>query len=262
MTTGFPIRPEHPPGEVQAAARRELRRLWQFNRTLGPSERTRGLHYWLGYEYALILALTRTCPGQTWLDVGAGAHSVMPYAFAHRNQLRVIGLDRTDRLAEQIDRGRRACRHGLVAAGQVHWVRGDARTLPMPDASLDGVLAVSALEHLTDGEDDAVALREVHRVLRPGGRAVVTVPFRSRGSMIELHGLQPFQRHYSPATLAESFVRPSGLAVESTICYGERLPFYALTRRLPSRAHRLLILRRPRPQTGSVTPTQVDPRLL
>ena len=49
----------------------------------------------------------------------------------------------------------------------------DAGTLPFEDASFDGVLCTEVLEHLFD---PLGALEEIRRVLRPGGRVVMTVP--------------------------------------------------------------------------------------
>ncbi len=45
--------------------------------------------------------------------------------------------------------------------------------LPFMDRGLDTVLLLEVLEHLTD---DAAAIREIHRVLAPGGRLVLSVP--------------------------------------------------------------------------------------
>jgi SAM-dependent methyltransferase len=50
---------------------------------------------------------------------------------------------------------------------------GAAETLPFEDGSFDLVTALDVIEHL---DDDAAALREMRRVLRPGGRILVTVP--------------------------------------------------------------------------------------
>jgi ubiquinone/menaquinone biosynthesis C-methylase UbiE len=47
---------------------------------------------------------------------------------------------------------------------------GDARALEAPDQSVDIVLLLGPLYHLTDAGDRARALREAHRVLRPGGQ--------------------------------------------------------------------------------------------
>ena len=49
----------------------------------------------------------------------------------------------------------------------------DLQHLPFADATYDMVVCNHVLEHLPD---DAVALREIARILRPSGRAVLTVP--------------------------------------------------------------------------------------
>jgi SAM-dependent methyltransferase len=52
-------------------------------------------------------------------------------------------------------------------------VRADLLSLPFPDASFDVVMASEVLEHIPD---DDVAMAEIARVVRPGGRVAVTVP--------------------------------------------------------------------------------------
>jgi SAM-dependent methyltransferase len=51
----------------------------------------------------------------------------------------------------------------------------DVRRLPFRDGSFDAVYSMGTIEHVRDPE---TALGEIHRVLRPGGRAVVGVPNR------------------------------------------------------------------------------------
>lgn len=51
---------------------------------------------------------------------------------------------------------------------------GSARSLPIPDESVDVVVGIAVLHHL----DLNLAIQEVHRVLKPGGRAIFQEPVR------------------------------------------------------------------------------------
>ena len=64
--------------------------------------------------------------------------------------------------------GPQICRQRGVTA-----IRGDATLLPFSPRSLDLVVAYDVLEHI---EQDAEVVKEVHRVLRPGGQFLVAVP--------------------------------------------------------------------------------------
>lgn len=61
-----------------------------------------------------------------------------------------------------------------VAPGPDVDVVGVAETLPFEDASFDGALLLAVLEHVADADR---ALVELRRVLRPGARALVAIPF-------------------------------------------------------------------------------------
>lgn len=51
----------------------------------------------------------------------------------------------------------------------------DVRALPFGDASFDGILSTSTLDHFVDAADIEVSLREFRRILGPGGRLVLTL---------------------------------------------------------------------------------------
>jgi SAM-dependent methyltransferase len=50
----------------------------------------------------------------------------------------------------------------------------DVRSLPFPDGEFDAIVSNSTLDHFPSHEDIGVALEELHRVLRRGGRLLVT----------------------------------------------------------------------------------------
>jgi len=56
-------------------------------------------------------------------------------------------------------------------------IKADITDLPFPDDSFDVILCSHVLEHVVD---DRAAMRELYRVLKPGGWAVVLVPMSSR----------------------------------------------------------------------------------
>jgi SAM-dependent methyltransferase len=51
----------------------------------------------------------------------------------------------------------------------------DVRELPFPDRSFDAVFSNSTLDHFGSVDDIVISLRELHRVLRPGGTLVITL---------------------------------------------------------------------------------------
>ncbi|RBY88019.1 SAM-dependent methyltransferase [Blastococcus sp. TBT05-19] len=112
-------------------------------------------------------------PGMTVLDLGCGEGR---HAFeAYRRGGRVVAVDWGRHEVETTKRWLGAIAEAGEAPEGARYevVRGDLLHLPFPDASVDRVMASEVLEHIPD---DATAMREIFRVLKPGGRAVVTVP--------------------------------------------------------------------------------------
>ncbi len=88
---------------------------------------------------------------------------------------------------------------------------GAAEKLPHPDHSFDVVTALDVIEHL---DDDVASLKEMRRVLRPGGRVLLFVP-----AFMFLWGVQDdvshHRRRYTIPTLRRA-VREAGFEVERT----------------------------------------------
>jgi SAM-dependent methyltransferase len=107
----------------------------------------------------------------------------------------------------------------------------DARHLSFPDAFFDRVFSISVLEHIPDA-GDSDAMREIARVLRPGGQLTLTVPvaYRAyaeefvRGPVYEraAEGVHTFyQRRYDPPALERRLIEPSGLRLLNLTYFGE-----------------------------------------
>jgi arsenite methyltransferase len=102
--------------------------------------------------------------GERILDVGCGpGFYVEELLDAVGPDGAVVGVDGSPQMLAAA--AARCGRHGNVAFHQ-----GDATALPVHDASFDAALCVQVLEYVAD---PTVALSEMHRVLRPGGRVVV-----------------------------------------------------------------------------------------
>jgi SAM-dependent methyltransferase len=91
-------------------------------------------------------------------------------------------------------------------------IRADVSAgLPFRDATLDGALSVEVLEHVPD---DAATLAELTRVLKPGGRLIVTVPF-----MFRYHPDPADFRRYTPSGL-RALLERHGFDVDSVAGLG------------------------------------------
>lgn len=124
-----------------------------------------------------------------------------------------------------------------IAEDRLHLEVQDGRKLTFPDNRFDKVYSISVIEHIPhDGDTDCI--REIGRVLRPGGRAILTVPFwpEARDEFIEPSKIYWskssasaggdkvfFQRRYSEATLHSRLVVPSGLTLKKLVYVGERI---------------------------------------
>jgi ubiquinone/menaquinone biosynthesis C-methylase UbiE len=101
-------------------------------------------------------------PGQRVLEIGCGTGNLLLAAKQTQPAAVAVGLDPD--LAALARARRKARRRGLA----VQLDRGYADELPYPDDSVDVVLSSFMLHHLPDDERET-AVREVVRVLRPGG---------------------------------------------------------------------------------------------
>lgn len=114
-------------------------------------------------EKALATADVRA--GQIAADLGAGTGFITE-ALAARG-VRVIAVDQSKTMLEQMRRNLAA----KFPGARVEYRLGDADTLPIADSAVDYAFANMFLHHV---ETPANAIREMARILKPGGALVVT----------------------------------------------------------------------------------------
>lgn len=106
------------------------------------------------------------------LDVGCGRGAVLMLAAERLPHGRATGVD-IWRGQDQLGNSKTAAERNAVREGvddRVELIDGDARELPFPDATFDVVVSDLMIPNIKEATERATALREMVRVLRPGGR--------------------------------------------------------------------------------------------
>lgn len=191
---------------VRAGLRRMPTRDWLLQ---GPD-------YSRAVEYPLAARLLEARAGHTLLDVGAGRRAEFSQHAAQAG-LRVTAIDLRDDIGAELPPGT-----------GIEVVSADATQLPFADETFDRIAAISTIEHIPDGDDRAMA--ELARVLKPGGRLVVSVPFNplrsgtisKRGDVYGRSGEKVFFEHlYDEQLLQDRIVGPTGLVVSHRVNLAE-----------------------------------------
>lgn len=121
----------------------------------------RGLPAW-------VLDLLEIAPSDAVLEVGSGPGVGLELAAARAYEGWVVGVDLSETMLEMARRRNR----GQIEAGRVELRLGAVDKLPFDNATFDAAVTLNSL-HLWP--DPVAGLREVRRVLQPGGRIAVAI---------------------------------------------------------------------------------------
>lgn len=136
------------------------------------------------------LARLRLRDGEHLLDLATGTGDVALQAAQRRPGLRVTGVDPS---AGMLERAReKATRAGLLE--RVTFQLGDAQALPFPDATFDAATIAFGIRNVPDR---SLGLRELARVLKPGGRLAILelgepdAPLIGAAARLYVHAIVP-----------------------------------------------------------------------
>ncbi len=105
-----------------------------------------------------LLSLLDIAPDATCLDIGCGTGS---YTIKlAQSGVQMIGVDPSTVMLREAE----------IKNSSIKWIQGTAESIPLPDNSVDGVIATLTVHHWSNHKD---AFAELVRVLKPGARLVI-----------------------------------------------------------------------------------------
>jgi SAM-dependent methyltransferase len=178
---------------------------------------------WRYHEFGAVLA---AYAGETpVLDVGSP--KLIALLLAEQSGTPVFAADIVPRVGAECAFLQRSARRG-----RIHPLVFDARAIPFADGSLPFISCVSAIEHI-GGDGDSEAVREIARVLKPGGTVVLTTPlvpaYREQWTGTDPYGKQArdgagrvfFSRYYDWASFTDRILQCSGLRLVAVHAWQE-----------------------------------------
>jgi len=143
-----------------------------------------------------VLSGTISIEGKTILDIGCGTGELVRWLHAAGGY--ALGLDTPGMLAKA---------SGFHFEDGVRFIAGIAQNLPVKQGSLDAVVYFASLHHIPKDKIEN-ALIECHRVLKPGGRAIIVEPAGGKDSYFEVVSLVEDEREIQ--AFAYSLIKSSG----------------------------------------------------
>jgi SAM-dependent methyltransferase len=182
--------------------------------------------YWRTMEFAYVYRQLCLPTSARVLDVGSPKELAL--ILARRRKYEVTA---TDLLPEPVDVARRYAEAQGISGegpGRVRAETQDGRHLTYADNHFDAAFAVSVLEHIP-GDGDTQAMREMVRVVKPGGLVVVTTPYDLKyredsvqGSFSGRPGEETiWERHYDEEALERRLLAVAGAACIDRQLWGE-----------------------------------------
>lgn len=136
-------------------------------------------------EYRFALEMLALCPGEMILDLGCGA-SIFGLFLAFLGA-RILAVDMDHKVGKELMARKARVEQRIGSTLEVEFRAEDATHLCLEPGSVDEVVAISSIEHMFSerGAGDQLAIDGIARALKPGGKAVITLPMSNGGPFHE-----------------------------------------------------------------------------
>lgn len=130
-------------------------------------------------EFNAVLQLLHGHVPKRILDVGSPQWFSLFFAKAHP----ATNIDYINILRSELDPYEEIARACNVR--NIKYLEGDVRKLEIPPCQYDLILSISVIEHVAPGDGgDRQAFKELHRVIKPDGEFILTVPYKNERNIV------------------------------------------------------------------------------
>jgi 2-polyprenyl-3-methyl-5-hydroxy-6-metoxy-1,4-benzoquinol methylase len=184
----------------------------------------KGIDYYRVIEYSTVASCLNQLYGCKILDIGS-LDSLFPLFLATKGA-EVHAIDINQKVLELNTLSKR------LGVNNFHALVMDATKLNYPDNFFDIVTAISTIEHILPlDEGDTEAMKEIARVLKPGGIAVITVPYETKFSEEwrnhPSHG-KYLRRGYDNNSIYSRLIHPSKLSLLKIYYFCDDVSFWKM----------------------------------
>jgi ubiquinone/menaquinone biosynthesis C-methylase UbiE len=160
-----------------------------------------------------------SAPRQKLKILDVGSPKMLGLYLAQKKQIKIMLTDISEINVDEYEVMWKALEER--ARGEASFSLQDARALQYQDAEFDIVYSMSVIEHIEGADGDARAIREMLRVLKPGGLLALSVPYGAHYMEQQRIGFSGaarktgdqrtyfFQRIYDPAAIQQRILQPA-----------------------------------------------------
>ena len=186
--------------------RKLMKELYLFNFKIDFLHKITGIDPAYCFIYAASIICLKIRDGEKLLDVGSLKTCLPQYIAKKGGGVTIIDTDERVKIQSKYSKN-------LHQEDKVRILLGDARKMPFKNSSFDAVNCTSVLQHIpSDG--DVLAVKEIARVLKPGGRVFISVSYAQFPSIKRYRGQRWIHRYYDYSSLNKRVIEPSKLKVK------------------------------------------------